>query len=134
MDRTLILQKHLYETQQEETIMELKMNVTYRQVKVLSTGEWLKPQRLVGKDDWTVINNLNSVISKKAGLAGAIRRMQRTFDRKRNPDGSKVWRTKVTTRYGRLPQFAQTIVVPDVKCAVAILECYRTGYGFTRSL
>jgi hypothetical protein len=134
MDRTLILQKHLYETQQEEITMELKMSVKYRQVKVLSTGEWLKPQRLIGQDDWTVINNLNSVISKKAGLAGAIRRMQRAFDRKRNTDGSRMWRTKVTTQYGRLPQFAQTIVAPDVKCAVAVLECYRTSYGFTRSL
>lgn len=106
--------------------MEIRMELLYRQTLNLITRTWVIPKRKTGPNLWTPVRNIRSVVSPKYGYAGAIRRMQRVFDKKRNPDGSKAWETEVRTVY--LPKGKPS------KYAVTYLKCRRTSYGFSRSL
>jgi hypothetical protein len=108
--------------------MEMIMEVIYRQTLNLITKRWVIPKRKIGPTTWVAVKNIKSVISPKFGYAGAIRRIQKVFDKKRNPDGSRAWTTKVHTEY--LPRDSKG----RSQYAVTYLKCNRTSYGFTRSL
>ena len=104
------------------------MEVLYRQTLNLISKGWVIPERQTGPDTWVVARNIESIISPKFGYAGAIRRIQRVFDKKRNPDGTKAWKTK--TKTVRLPKDSKR----RSEYAVTYLKCRRTNYGFSRNL
>lgn len=108
--------------------MELIMEATYRQTLNLITKRWVIPKKKIGPTTWVAVKNIQAVTSPTVGYAGAIRRIQRVFDKKRNPDGTIVWITKVHTEY--LPKDSKG----RGQYAVTYLKCSRTSYGFTRSL
>lgn len=108
---------------------EIKMEVLYRQTYNLLLKRWNVPKRKTGPKSWTPVNNVRAIISEKYGYAGAIRRIQRVFDKRRNPDGTRVWKTEIKTVY-----YPKTPKIGRSRYAVTYLKCTRTGYGFSRSM
>ena len=108
--------------------MEFTMEILYRQTLNLVSRRWVIPKRKTGPTTWIPVRNIASVTSPKFGYAGAIRRIQKVFDKRRNPDGTRAWETEIKTVY--LPKDSKG----RSKYAVTYLKCRRTSYGFSRSL
>lgn len=108
-------------------MMEMIMSVIYRQTFNLIAKRWVVPERKIDKTTWVPINNLKCVISPKFGYAGAIHRVRRVFDKRRNPDGSRMWKTSVETHKMKDSKGRDIY-------AITYLKCERTSYGFTRSM
>jgi len=104
--------------------VEFIMKLTYRQTYNMMSGRWVIPKKLEGKK-WVPIKNVEHVISKKWGYNGAILRMKRVFDFKKDQEGKKMWETKIITK----PYPSK-----NPKYLVTFLYCSRLSYGFSKSL
>jgi hypothetical protein len=104
--------------------VEFTMHLVYRQTYNMQSGRWVVPKKLEGKK-WIPIKNVESVTSKRWGYNGAILRMKKVFDVKRDKEGKAIWSTKTSK------QFYPT---KNPKYLIVFLNCYRRGYGFSRSL
>lgn len=104
--------------------MDFVMKVVYRQTFNMVSGRWVIPKKKAGKT-WTPIQNVACVTSKKWGYAGAILRMKRVFDLRRDKEGNRVWKTKT---------FTKPYPVKNPKYLITYLVCEKLSYGFSKSL
>lgn len=101
--------------------MQMTMKVEYCQTFDKEKGVWEEPLRKVS-NGCKPIHNLASVTSKKWHYNGAIMRMKLVFDRMRDAEGRRMWKTKITTK--KSPE----------KVVTKELTCFKVSYGFSRSL